>query len=239
MLKIIPPVIAHRGASAYAPENTLAAFLKAVELGITWVELDVQMTSEGTLVVFHDQNLQRTTNGQGDISDCTHTYLSALDAGSWFSSAFQGEKIPTFEETILFLKKHGLFANVEIKSKKGRERKIVEKVLTLLEKYAVTGWMISSFDIAVLRIARELHCPLPLGLLMREWLPHWQMLADELECVSVNLSDEISTLARVDEILSTNRSVLVYTVNDISRVQQLLSWGVTAVFSDCPDNVMI
>src|SRR5262245_86406 len=105
-----PPLIAHRGASAYAPENTLAAFKKAKELGAQWLEFDVQLTACGEIVVFHDERLERTTNGRGWIHEKPYSYLKTLDAGSWFNSQFAGEKIPTLVEALEFLRQNNLMA---------------------------------------------------------------------------------------------------------------------------------
>jgi len=93
-------VIGHRGASAYAPENTLASFEKAIDLGADWFELDCALTRDGQLIVIHDDKLDRTTNGQGKVADKTLAELKKLDAGSWFSNAFAGEPLPTLEEAL-------------------------------------------------------------------------------------------------------------------------------------------
>ena len=93
-------VLAHRGASAYAPENTLAAFRLAIEQRADWLELDVQQTKDGQLVVFHDLRMERTTNGSGALRDLTLEQVRQLDAGSWSAPGFAGERVPTFEEVV-------------------------------------------------------------------------------------------------------------------------------------------
>jgi len=113
--KIDPPVIAHRGGSAYAPENTLSAFTKAAQLGMQWVEFDVMLAACGTPIVFHDDLLDRTTNATGEVGVHAYTYLQTLDAGAWFNSKFSGERIPTLAQVLQFLKDVKLCANVEIK----------------------------------------------------------------------------------------------------------------------------
>src|SRR5580698_1292613 len=92
-----PWIIAHRGASAYAPENTLAAFQRAVELGAPFIETDIHLTRDARFVAFHDKMLQRTTNGRGAVSDYTLAELRGLDAGNWFDRQFGGERIPTLD----------------------------------------------------------------------------------------------------------------------------------------------
>ena len=99
-------VIAHRGASGHAPENTLAAFKRAVGLGATFIETDLQLTRDSRFVAMHDGTVNRTTNGQGKVHDMTMAELRRLDAGSWFGSEFAGERIPTLDEILEFSKKH-------------------------------------------------------------------------------------------------------------------------------------
>src|SRR5215217_9518705 len=101
-------VLAHRGASAYAPENTLAAFRIAIEQRADWLELDVQQTSDGHLVVFHDLRVDDRTNGRGPLRDMTLAQVRALDAGSKFSPEFAGEPVPTFDEVVALAREHGV-----------------------------------------------------------------------------------------------------------------------------------
>src|SRR5262245_21806152 len=93
-------VIAHRGASSYGPENTLAAFDLALQMEVRHIELDVDVTSDGHIVVIHDATVDRTTNGSGAVTRHTLAALRALDAGSWFGTPFAGERIPTFDEVL-------------------------------------------------------------------------------------------------------------------------------------------
>src|ERR1700683_2808619 len=97
-----PGIIAHRGASGHAPENTMAAFQRAVELGAPFIETDLHLTRDGRFVAIHDKTLQRTTNGQGAVQEFTLAELRQLDAGKWFDRPFSGEHIPTLEEVLEF-----------------------------------------------------------------------------------------------------------------------------------------
>src|SRR3954465_1158455 len=108
-------ILAHRGASAYAPENTLAAFKLAVDQRADWLEMDVQQTSDGNLVVFHDIRVERTTNGRGALRDLTLDQVRQLDAGSWFDPTFAGERVPTFEEAVAFARDNGIQIFPEVK----------------------------------------------------------------------------------------------------------------------------
>ena len=127
-------VLAHRGASAYAPENTLAAFRKAIEQRADWLELDVQQTSDGHLVVFHDLRVDERTNGRGPLRDMTLAQVRALDAGSKFSPAFAGEPIPTFEEVVALAREHGIKLFPEMKNP-SQYPGIEERVAAVLSAY--------------------------------------------------------------------------------------------------------
>src|SRR3984957_14426501 len=99
-------LIAHRGASGHAPENTLAAFRKAIAQGVAFIETDLQLTKDARLVAIHDETVNRTTTGHGAVHDLSLYDLRKLDAGSWFGSEFAGERIPTLEEILEFSQKH-------------------------------------------------------------------------------------------------------------------------------------
>lgn len=234
-LQFIPPLIAHRGASTYAPENTLAAFLKARELGFQWVEFDVQLAACGSVVIIHDDTLNRTTNRQGYVHDFSSEELKIVDAGSWFSSHFAKEKIPTLSEAISCVNAQRLSANIEIKCRDGYEKEIAERVLTVIDqdwKGSHSKFFISSFSFEVLRSVRKKSASCQIAFLMDEWDTEWLKKCDEINAVSVNLNQAILTEERAAMIKSTGRLLLVYTVNDQLRAQELFSWGVDAVFTD-------
>lgn len=239
--KFDPPVIAHRGASAYAPENTMAAFAKAKALGIQWVELDVILTADHEIVIFHDDDLDRTTNGSGPLHRQTYRYLKTLDAGSWFHPAFAGERIPTLKQFMEFLTAEQLAVNVELKEMPGQEELLVKHVLAVLSPYLSaekSPILFSSFSLTGLQFLRKYSPTCQMGLLMHEWLPDWHTLCDTLQCVSVHVNHRILTQQRAQQIKSANKLLLCYTVNSPSRAAKLYSWGVDAVFSDCPDKIL-
>lgn len=241
MLSINPPVFAHRGANQYAPENTIAAFLKAQELGVRWVEFDVMLSKDQQVVVFHDDKLNRTSTGKGYVHALTYEDLRTLDAGSWFNRLFKEEKIPSFIEVIDFLKKHNMGANVEIKAFPGMEILTVEKVLTIMEAEWSADMLpplISSFSLLALQTVKKISNKFYLGLLLDKWIKNWKDNADLLQCASVHLNQKIATPARVSEIKSAGFQVYCYTVNDRMRAEELFDMGVDALFSDWPDVVV-
>ena len=144
-----PLISGHRGGAAYAPENTMAAFKKGKALGADLLELDVQLTRDGHLVIFHDDTLDRTTNGKGLLRERTLAELKELDAGSWFSPEFAGERIPTFEEVVEWATDVGMRLNVELKSGPypAFDSTLAVKVVEVLEKYGrIDDCLCISFD---------------------------------------------------------------------------------------------
>jgi len=240
-IKIQPPVIAHRGASAYAPENTMIAFAKARELGIKWLEFDVTLAQSGEPIIIHDDTLERTTNGLGNVVDYSYAHLQTLDAGSWFNKSFTAERIPTLKQVIQFLQESHMAANVELKEFPGHEEKLVTHVLEELAPHLKsfgTDILFSSFSVKELELLRQYAPECHMGLLLHEWVPGWQDICTSLNCASVHVYDDILTEKSAKQIKSMNKGLLCYTVNNPARAKQLFSWGVDAVFSDCPDRIL-
>jgi len=240
-LSFKPPIIAHRGASAYAPENTMAAFVKAAQLGAKWVEFDVMLSADGTPIVFHDELLDRTTNEQGDPGHFDYAYLATLDSGSWFGYRFANERIPTLLAVVEFLRSMKMSANIELKPLPGQAKQLVNIVLEQMRPFlqpSASTFLFSSFSIETLQLLRQHSSSCLIGLLMHEWLTDWQALSDELACVSIHLNQEIVTQHNIQLIKDTGRAVLSYTVNRPLQALEFYSWGVDAVFTDVPDKIM-
>ena len=128
-------VIAHRGASGQAPENTLASLYKAHDIGVNYVEFDVTLSADKQPVIFHDATLERTTNGQGVINEKTWADLKPLDAGSWFSPDYAGEPIPNLSQYLEALAETGLYFNLEIKPSQGDGLMTAQVVCDELKKF--------------------------------------------------------------------------------------------------------
>ena len=158
-------VIAHRGASSYAPENTLAAFDLALQMGVRHIELDVHSTSDDQIVVIHDENVDRTTNGSGPVASYTLAKLKALDAGSWFAPRFSGERIPTLDE--VFERYKGLaHLHTEIK---GHSADLSKRTAELIRQHGMVDQVtITSFQRARLEETRAFAPELPTGWLVAE-----------------------------------------------------------------------
>lgn len=234
----LEPVIAHRGASARAPENTLAALRLAKAAGAGWVEVDVKLSRDGKCILMHDELLQRTTNGRGQVAQHDLDELKHLDAGSWFARRFAGERIPTLEEAIATCQELGLEINLEIKPCPGRSHETALRVVEDLRRHWPSGrpWpLISSFAVAALEEVR-LHAPeMPRGLLIGRRVTRRALdMLDRLECAALHcdargVSGELAARLRAD-----GRPLLCYTVNDGNWARRLVAMGVAAVITDRP-----
>lgn len=231
-------VIGHRGACGYAPENTLTAMTKAQELGVKWVEFDVKLTKCGELIIFHDDDLARTTNGNGLVAQHDLMTMGQLDCGSWFSEQYVGEKIPTFKELLSHVSNLQLSINIEIKPCSGRE--LATTLQTIQD--VVAHWppsapapLISSFSTVALEAASQWH--FPLGYLIENWDPKWEDVVERCHCVALHVNQTQLTEERVNYVKSKGLLLLAYTVNEPQRAKQLFSWGVDSVFSDYPDQI--
>lgn len=234
----IPKVIGHRGAKAYAPENTLASIHTAADMGIEWVEVDVKLTKDSVPVIFHDDELERCTGAEGLMRDLDFNAVRELDAGSWFGESFIGEKIPTLEELLNVVLERGLGVNLEIKPCPGREIETAEVMLDM----ATRIWpedlpppLISSFSHVSLQTAFDMIHDWPRGLLIDDPLENWQELVEFLETTTININGNKCTRDEVEEYIELQKPILAYTINDPMRAQELLRWGVDSVFSDNPD----
>lgn len=236
----LPPVTGHRGAKGHAPENTLAGMKKAVELGARWVEFDVKLTIDNELVLFHDDTVNRTTNGKGPVAGMTLSDIRKLDAGRWFSPDFTGETVPTLAETMDYLAAKGIGANVEVKACPGREAETGVAVARALAGRWFGGpvpILISSFSAVSLAAARQAAPQIPRGYLTLKFSRDWSARMSELGCTTFHVLDRRLTEARVRAVREAGYRVLAYTVNDPIRARALLSWGLESVITDYPDRI--
>jgi glycerophosphoryl diester phosphodiesterase len=152
-MEVSSKIFAHRGAKSMAPENTISAFKKAIESGADGIELDVHLSKDGFLVVMHDESVERTTNGQGEITELSLSEIKKLDAGSWFDKRFKDERVPTLEEVIEILHELNFdgILNIELKTDKNNYEGIEEKLSGLLKKSKPSfSYIYSSFNFRTL-----------------------------------------------------------------------------------------
>lgn len=229
-------MIGHRGAAAYAPENTLAGFRVAKALGCTWVEFDVRLTADNALVICHDDALVRTMGVRGRISRLPLVAMRQLDAGSWFGSGFGGERLPTLEETLVLCRNIGLAANAEIKAERGREEATTAAVAGCLAQLGdLPPILISSFLTRAMEEAAKSIPAIPRGMLWRKLPRNWRTTAERLSCTTIHCGQKELTQKATTEVCGAGYPLLAYTVNDAARARELFAWGVASVFSDAPD----
>ncbi|NQD37051.1 glycerophosphodiester phosphodiesterase [Permianibacter sp. IMCC34836] len=232
-------VIGHRGLAAAAPENTMAAFVAAQQAGLRWVELDAKLCASGELIVLHDNSVDRTSNGRGRAHAMSYQQLRKLDAGSWFSPRFAGERIPLLQDVLQFCADHGIGINIELKPNPVDYVATARAVADLLRAgdwSARLPLLISSFSLQSLRAFQRYLPELPRGLLLeRRWpLPRILAELDALAAVSFHYDDSLITPEQIAAVRASGRDVLIWTVNDPARAKALWQLGVTAVFSDQP-----
>ncbi len=232
--------IFHRGGGKYAPENTLAAIRHTSQTSVQWVELDVRMTLDSELVLMHDATLNRTTSGQGLLQEAPLTKLRTLDAGASFSPEFTGEPIPTLNEAIALMSELGIAANVEIKFLPGEDPKIGSKVAKLLAHnwpHTFPPPIISCFAPEPLEAARNIAPNLPRMLNFNVLPEDWRANVNRVDCHLVNINHQHLTREAAKEVCNNGINLFCFTINDQTRAQEVVSWGVKTMISDCPDQI--
>jgi len=230
------PVIAHRGASGNAPENTLAAFRKAVALGATFIETDLQLSRDARFMAIHDATVNRTTNGHGAVHDMTLADLRKLDAGSWFGSEFAGERIPTLEEILEFSKKNDVVFYLEIKpgAAWGGEHALIG---ALRDSGEIPRAVVISFDAAIVLNLRKIEPTLMTGLLYDGQIENPLEKAVEIGARQLAIRGDLVTPALIAQAKKKDLQVVCWTVNHPAHMRMLAAAGVDGIMSDYPDRL--
>jgi glycerophosphoryl diester phosphodiesterase len=233
-------VIAHRGYRDVAPENTLSAFRKAVQLGADMVELDVHLSKDGQVVVMHDDTLDRTTNGTGPVENKTLAELKLLDAGAFFSPVFKGEPIPTLEEVLQFAKDK-ISVNIEIKkeavekqSQAGIEKKVVDLMVNSgMQEYL----MVSSFSAVAITRIKQINPSISTGYLMvSDGLFSSQV--SRVAKVKADAVHEMGPFVSKNDVVKSHEHDIeenTWTINDPHKMSELINKGVDGLITDRPD----
>ena len=223
----LPKVIGHRGAAAYAPENTLVSFQEARRRGATWVEIDVKLTADGVPIVMHDESLKRTTGVDRLVAETPRTDLPA--------------EVPTFEQAIACFAELGLGCNVEIKPCPGREQETARVTVETLRR----SWpaqlpppLLSSFKDAALATARDAAPEFARAILLDEIKDDWRQRAQAVGAAGVNTSGKRLTAVQAVAIRKAGYALSVYTINDGDVARALVGMGVDCVITDAPDVIL-
>ena len=231
-----PILIAHRGGSLEAPENTMGAFWHAIRIGMKFVELDVQMTRDGEMVVIHDETVDRTTNGTGWVKDYLFEDLRKLDAGLKFGVEWARERIPTLREVLELCTENGVGVVVEVKSPElnpGVEEKVAALVGEMWTRGAENIWCIS-FDHEAIRRMRRLDAGLMLGYLFPPGMEEFAVADHTVQAVCPYFGSCLEHPEQVAEAHRLGKFVFVYTVDWEEDMRRLVEVGVDGMVSDRP-----
>ncbi|MET7638964.1 glycerophosphodiester phosphodiesterase family protein [Streptomyces sp. NPDC005438] len=248
-----PTVVAHRGASGYAPENTLAAVDRAAALGIDWVENDVQRTKDGELVVMHDTTLERTTDVEEvfpkrapwNVSDFTAKEIARLDAGSWFGPEFRGERVPTLAQYLDRINRHHQKLLLELKSPElypGIEKETLTALRRggyLDEAHRRDSLVVQSFNGDSVKRVHGLRPRVKTGFLgtppVKE-LPDYAKFSDQINPkYTTATKDYVNAVHKLKGPRGQRLEVMTWTVNDVATAQQVAGDGVDGIISNNPD----
>lgn len=228
-------IFAHRGFSGYYPENTMLAFKKSIEIGVDGIELDVQLTKDNTVVIIHDETIDRTTNGDGLVKSYTYDELKKFDASFNFNN-FGFNRIPTLEEYFLLVKDLDIITNIELKTSVYQYLGIEDSVLELIKKYKLEDKVIiSSFNhFSILRM-KKLAPQIKCGFLSEDWIidAGKYTFSHQIECYHPRFNNLIPEV--IEELKKFNIEINTWTVNDERDMLYLKEKGIDSIITNFPD----
>lgn len=232
-----PTIFAHRGSSAYAPENTIEAFELALEQGANGIELDAKLSADGNVIVMHDDTVDRTTNGTGQVRALTLPALKQLDAGSKHPPNFKPYQIPTLDEVFEAVGAK-IFINVELTNYTSPRDDLPDKVISLIKKHNLeTSILLSSYNILALIQARKLLPKIPLGYLTYGGQAEATLKTRLVRfgpLLALHPAESDVTNQLIHTAHQAKCRIHTYTVNQPDRMQQLFSAGIDGIFTDNP-----
>jgi glycerophosphoryl diester phosphodiesterase len=230
--------MAHRGLSAQAPENTLAAVRAAHAAGCDWVELDVQLLGDATPVIWHDATVNRCSDGRGSLADLDYPRARRLDAGSWFSDHYRGESMATLSEMLELVNGLEMGINLELKLNRGRSVAALTDTVVpvLLEALPAERLILSSFNDEALARAREFApaSQLALGVLFEVLNDDWRSRCEAIEAYSVHADWKRLNRRQAAAVVEAGHHLVCYTANDPTAFAVQWSWGAECVITDDP-----
>ncbi len=230
-------ILAHRGASGYAPENTVSAIHMALfEMPCDGIEIDVHLTKDNRLVVIHDDSVDRTTDGKGLIKDYTYEELLRFNAFGKFKDRYPTEKIPTLDEVLSLVKKSGKMINIEIKNGSSFYPEIEEKVIEKLYEYSLeSSTLLSSFDHSAMKKCKEIDKFVRTGLLCRKRVDDAKEYGKIHHADAYNYRYLCLSKKYTDELRSYGYEVNCYTPNSKVEINYVIHCGVDTIISNFPD----
>jgi len=236
----MPKVISHRGAAGTVPENTMAAFRHAAHVGAQAVELDATISSDGVVVVLHDFNVDRCSDGRGPVVLKPIDEIESLDAGLWFDEKFKGERIPRLDDVIEFLASRDMAINLEIKPTLGWEEPTARAIAEILQNRAscAQSLLVSSMSTLALDVFHDVMPDVPLGLIVYAIPENLPARLQQHHCHSLHCYYEFVTPALVKQVHDLGHRLHVYTVNDTDQADALFALGVDSIFTDFPERML-
>ncbi|MFM2620352.1 glycerophosphodiester phosphodiesterase family protein, partial [Vibrio alginolyticus] len=209
-------LIGHRGVAGSYPENTKISIQAAIDLGLKWVEVDIQPTKDNVLVVCHDHTVNRCSNGQGRVDELTLEDLKALDFGSWFSTDFSGEKIVTLDELLTLATENNLNLNIEVKVDNHPAEEVAQTLANALTKSPMPqeNVLLSSFSHDVIRAMHKYCSGYRLGVLSEFFTRKDKRLLEEVSAYSCNLNINWVRTRQINKLQQAGYKVMCYTVNN-------------------------
>jgi glycerophosphoryl diester phosphodiesterase len=233
-----PVVLAHRGASAYAPENTLASFYKAIELGAQGIETDLQKTKDGVIVLFHDNVLDKKSDRKGAVVDYTWAELREADVGSWFSPRYKGERLLTFEQFLTFFGRRDLLFDIELKSLFTESE--VREIIRLIDEYdARKKTTITSFAFGNLRTTRDVDRNIGIGYVLNKKIDN--DIIRQLESIDGGQLCPRAELITPDQVKLAHHHGLeinVWGIPNVEIMDNMINLGVDGIIIDFPDKLI-
>jgi glycerophosphoryl diester phosphodiesterase len=207
---------------------------------VTWLEVDVSLLGDGTPVLFHDDTLERCTDGRGRLSNCTVEDLGRLDAGSWFEPKYTGERVPTLVQALAEAEDLGLSLNLELKVHGQGGEALVDTVIRIFSdsRFPPDRTFVSCFDHDLIKILYQLYPVLPRGLIFRAPAQRWLETAEHCGATSIIAHHQYVGAAEIDAIRAAGCRAYVYTVNDPACVEALWDAGLTGVITDRPQSFL-
>jgi len=228
-------IMGHRGAAGLAPENTIPGFQKSLDLGVKWVEMDIRPNLDGELVLLHDKNLKRTTDGEGDINEISTEALKDIDAGKVFSPEFAGTRVPSLAE-LLENFHDSLNLNIEMKEFEDRVDEQITRLFELLDKYQLRHKvLISSFRENILQALREADSRVRLGIISGKNVDALKRVSTELDCEFVNPNSKVLSQQLVQWAHDNGKKIAAWTANDPEMVHLFMQVNVDYIVTDYPD----
>lgn len=225
-------VTAHRGASGLAPENTMSAMLRAIQEKSDLAELDVQETSDGVIILLHDNTLLRTAGLEKNIWEMDFASLDGIDVGAWFKPEFRGEPIPTLEAVIDSVQGK-MKLNIELKMN-GHEKMLEERVLKIIEdKDFEDQCIVTSFKFEAIDKVKALNPKIKAGYIFSKMQEETDVFSANVDLLSVNY--KILNLEFVEKAHARNKEVHVWTVDDPDEMKRLIDLGVDSIITNRPD----